>query len=167
MAKHSGNAWLLERVFRESVTVKYAWIKQSRDLYSVQRVCEILEVSRTGYQQWLVREPSLKRSRHQQLDARVRALHMASKRTDGRPSLVRALRYEGLNVGHEQVRQSMLRQHLRSVHKRRFVNTTDSTHAKPIAQNVLNQLLTAYGMVQSMSRKGTCWDGNPPFLNSQ
>jgi putative transposase len=126
--------------------VKYAWIKQNRDLYSVQRVCEILEVSRTGYQQWLIREPSLKQSRHQQLDSRVRALHMASKRTDGRPRLVRALRYEGFNVGHEQVRQSMLRLHLRSVHKRRFVHTTDSIHAKPIAQNVLNRRFDGWSL---------------------
>jgi hypothetical protein len=74
MAKHSGNIWLLERVFCESVTVKYAWIKQNRDLFSIQCGCELFEVSRTGYQQWLVRAPAFRVVQREQLDAKVRAL---------------------------------------------------------------------------------------------
>jgi putative transposase len=126
--------------------VKYAWIQQNRDWCSVQRACEVLEVSRSGYQQWLIREPSIKERKRDQLDARVRALHLASNRTDGRPRLVRALRDQGLRIGHEQVRQSMLRQHLRSVHKRRFVHTTDSRHNQPIASNVLNRRFDGWAL---------------------
>jgi putative transposase len=129
--------------------VKYAWINQNRDLFSAQRSCQILEVSRTGYQQWLVREPSQRAVKNQALDVQVRALHLASNRADGRPRLVRALHQQGIKVGHEQVRQSMLRQQLCSVHRRRFVHTTDSAHDKPIASNVLNRRFTNWGLNQA------------------
>jgi putative transposase len=103
-------------------------------------------VSCTGYQQWLVREPSFKECKRDQRNARVCALHVASNRTDGRPRLVHALRDEGLRIGHEQVRQSMLRQHLRSVYERRFVNTTDSTQNKSIANNVLSRRFDGWAL---------------------
>jgi putative transposase len=126
--------------------VKYAWIHANRDVFSAQRTCLMLQVSRTGYQQWLVRAPSARSIERQVLDAQVSALHLASQRTDGRPRLVRALHNQGMMVGHERVRQSMLRQHLRSVHKSRFVHTTDSAHDKPIAANVLNRRFDGWGL---------------------
>jgi putative transposase len=119
--------------------VKYAWIEAHSEQFSAQRACQMLEVSRTGFQQWLLRGPSLRQRQQQRLDVEVRALHEASHKADGRPRLVRALKNKGINVGHEKVRQSMLRQHLCSVHKRRFVHTTDSAHHKPIASNLLNR----------------------------
>jgi putative transposase len=35
--------------------VKYAWIENYRDAYTVSRLCRVLSVSRTGYCQWRVR----------------------------------------------------------------------------------------------------------------
>jgi putative transposase len=139
--------------------VKYAWIKQNRDLVSIQRGCELFEVSRTGYQQWLIRVPASRVVQREQLDAKVCSLHMASKRTDGRPRLVRGLRNQGINVGHEQVRQSMLRQHLRSVHKRRFVHTTDSAHKRPIASNELNRRFDGWALNQA-------WVGDITYIQT-
>jgi putative transposase len=139
--------------------VKYAWIKQNRDLFSVQRGCELFEVSRTGYQQWLIRAPVARVVRREQLDVQVRALPMASKRTDGRPRLVRGLRNQGIHDGHEQVRQSMLRQHLRSVHKRRYVHTTDSAHNKPTASNVLNRRSNGWALNQA-------WVGDITYIET-
>jgi putative transposase len=49
------------------------------------------------------------------LDARVAALHAASKRSYGRPRLVASLGAQGTPAGHERVRQSLLRQGLKPV----------------------------------------------------
>lgn len=38
--------------------MKYAWIDQHRDRYSVSRLCRVLAVSRSGYCQWRGRGPS-------------------------------------------------------------------------------------------------------------
>jgi putative transposase len=139
--------------------VKYAWINAHRDGISVPRACLLLAVSRVGYQQWLVREPSARQQERVQLDARVSALHQASKKADGRPRIVRALQDQGVRVGHERVRQSMLRQGLRSVHKPRFVNTTDSAHGKQVASNVLNRRFTGWSINQA-------WVGDITYIET-
>ncbi|VTY38388.1 Uncharacterised protein [Xylophilus ampelinus] len=38
--------------------MKYAWIDEHRDQYTVSRLCRVLQVSRSGYCQWRVRPPS-------------------------------------------------------------------------------------------------------------
>jgi putative transposase len=81
--------------------VKYAWIKANCEQFSIQRTCQMLEVLRTGFQQWLLRGPSSRQAQRQCLDVEVRAWHEASHRADGRPRLVRALKNLGINVGHE------------------------------------------------------------------
>jgi transposase InsO family protein len=73
------------------------------------------------------------------LDAQVAAIHMGSKRSYGRPRIVRGLREQGIQVSHERVRHSLKRQGLHPVYKRPYRVTTDSNHHKPIAPNVLNR----------------------------
>ena len=119
--------------------MKYAWIEKHSDQFHVTRLCRQLGVSRTGFCQWSRRAPSERSMANAVLDAQVAAIHAQSKRSYGRPRIVRGLRKEGLRVGHERVRKSLERQGLRPVHKRPYRVTTDSNHRKPIAPNVLNR----------------------------
>ena len=119
--------------------MKYAWIEKHRDQFSVARMCRLFDVSRSGYCQWRVRSPSPRAVATAVLDAKVAALHEASRRSYGRDRIRRGLRKQGLTVGHERVRKSMRRQGLRPVYKRAYRVTTDSNHRKPIAQNVLGR----------------------------
>jgi transposase InsO family protein len=119
--------------------VRYAWIERHRDDYAVTRLCRHLEVSRTGYQQWRKRLPSDRAMANAALDAQVAAIHAQARQSYGRPRVVRVLHAHGVAVGHERVRQSLLRQALRPVYRKAYRVTTDSAHAKPIAANVLNR----------------------------
>jgi putative transposase len=119
--------------------VKYAWIEEHRDRFHVTRMCRQLGVSRTGYCQWRTRAPSDRTMANAALDAQVAALHAGSKRSYGRPRIVRGLREQGVQVGHERVRNSLKRQDLRPVYKRPYRVTTDSAHHKPVAPNVLDR----------------------------
>ena len=119
--------------------MKYAWIEKHRDLFSVTRMCRLLEVSRSGYCQWRTRAPSDRAQANAALDAAVAAVHAASRSSYGRPRFVRDLHQQGLRVGHERVRRSMKRQALRTVYKRPYRVTTDSNHRKPIAENILDR----------------------------
>jgi transposase InsO family protein len=102
-------------------------------------MCRLLSVSRTGYLQWRCRPPSARAQANARLDAQVAALHAASKSSYGRPRIVRSLRQQGLQVGHERVRRSLQRQALRPVYKRPYRVTTDSNHRQPVAPNVLER----------------------------
>lgn len=117
--------------------MRYAWIETQRAYYSVSRLCRVLRVSRSGYCQWRVRPASKRSQANTALDAKVKALYLASQRSYGRPRIVQALRQQNQGVGHERVRQSLLRQSLAPVYKRRYRVTTDSDHTLPIAANVL------------------------------
>jgi hypothetical protein len=119
--------------------VKYAWIEEHSDLFSVARMCRQLGVSRTGYCQWRTRPPSERSVANATLDAQVVAIHAGSKRSYGRPRIVLSLLKQGVQASHERVRNSMKRQHLRPVYKRPYRVTTDSAHQKPIAPNVLKR----------------------------
>ena len=119
--------------------MRYAWIEGHRDEFSVTRMCALLEVSRSGYCQWRGRAPSERAHSNAVLDAAVATLHGASRRSYGRPRILRSLHKQGLQVGHERVRQSLLRQCLRPVYKRPYRVTTDSNHRKPVAGNVLDR----------------------------
>jgi transposase InsO family protein len=98
-----------------------------------------LSVSRTGYLQWRRRPPSVRAQSNARLDAQVAAMHAASKRSYGRPRIVRGLRELGLCVGHERVRRSLQRQALQPVYKRPYRVTTDANHRLPVAPNVLER----------------------------
>jgi putative transposase len=117
--------------------VRYAWIERHRDHYAVAQMCRQLNVSRTGYLQWRTRRPSTRATANTVLDARVAAIHAEARQSYGRPRIVRTLQTQGVAVGHERVRQSLLRQSLRPVYRRPYRVTTDSAHAKPVAANVL------------------------------
>ena len=100
--------------------MKYAWIEEHRDRFHVTRMCCQLEVSRTGYCQWRTRAPSDRSLANAALDAQVAALHAGSKRSYGRPRIVRGLREQGVQVSHERVRNSLKRQGPRPVYKRPY-----------------------------------------------
>lgn len=119
--------------------MKYAWIEEHRDQYTVSRMCRVLEVSRTGYCQWRVRAPSARQLANQALDAQVAAIHRDSRRSYGRPRITRQLHQQGVRVGAERVRRSLRRQGLLPVYRRGYVVTTDSDHPLPVAANLLDR----------------------------
>ena len=57
--------------------MKYAWIQEHRDSFPVTVQCEVLEVSASGYYDWLDRPPSPRAERHEQIQAAVRQFKRA------------------------------------------------------------------------------------------
>lgn len=119
--------------------MKYAWIESNRDQFSVARMCRLLSVSRTGYCQWCARTPSDRAVSNEVLDVQVAAIHAANQQTYGRPRIHEALLKRGATVGHERVRQSLIRQSLQPIYKKPYRTTTDSDHQHPVAPHVLDR----------------------------
>jgi transposase InsO family protein len=119
--------------------VKYAWIEEQGDRFAVSRMCRMLQVSRTGYLQWRVREPSARQRSNDKLGAQLRVIHAENDRSYGRVRLWKALTDHGQRVGQERVRRLMKLNGLRSVYRRPYRVTTRSDHAKPVAENLLDR----------------------------
>lgn len=103
----------------------------------VSRVCELLEISRSGYY-----EACQRRARGQAvcaLGVHLKAAFTASGGSYGSRRMVSELAGQGILIGRYHVRRLMREHGLKACWKRKFVHTTDSNHNLPVAENVLDR----------------------------
>jgi len=102
-------------------------------------MCNVLEVSRSGYYFWSKRPESFKRKQDKELQAVVREVFTESRGTYGCPRVHRELRNRGIACGKNRIARLMRKDGLRAKVKRRFKATTDSKHNLPVAGNLLQR----------------------------
>ena len=128
--------------------MKYAWIARHKAAWPVTLSCEVLEVSTSGYFEHQRRRaqaaPSQPGGRvsDENLLANIRAIHAEVKGEYGWPRMWKELLGRGIRVGKQRVQQTMHRHGIKARGRRKFVLTTDSKHALPIAPNLLNRQFT-------------------------
>ena len=113
-----------------------------KDTYSVLSLCENLEVSPSGYYDWLERRqtPGQRVQEDQTLCREIRLIHQLSRQTYGSPRIVSELRKQGKHHGRNRIGRLMSEEGLCGRQKGRYrVQTTDSNHDQPIAPNRLAQ----------------------------
>jgi putative transposase len=105
--------------------------------YPVTVLCDVLEVSRSGFYALKTRPPSARSKADAKLAVEVAAAHAKSRKRYGSPRVHRALRKKGVRVGKKRVERLMRENGLVGRRKRPFRKTTDSNHESPIAPNVV------------------------------
>jgi putative transposase len=123
--------------------VKYAWLDLQLHIYPVLALCEVLEVSLSGYRSWK-RGGTAQRKRLTdiQLLTLIRSVHAEVKGAYGSPRMTIEIRARGFPAGKERVERLMRENNIRARHKRRYKVTTDSKHKLPIAPNLLDRNFT-------------------------
>ncbi len=110
-------------------------------------MCRVLEVSPGGYYASRKRPPRWHAVIDEVLMAHVRIAHHESGETYGAPRVQRELRAEGLPVSTKRVARLMREDGLAARRpSRRRVSTTNSTHADPIAPNLVARQFTVTGV---------------------
>jgi putative transposase len=102
-------------------------IDAEKATYPVTRMCELLEVSRSGFYKWRVRRdrgPTPSQRRRAALDAKVAASHAGSDGVYGAPRVLADLRADGERVSRKTVAASLRRQRLAGICPRRFAPAT-------------------------------------------
>lgn len=122
--------------------MRYRAIRDNADRYPVRMMCRALQVSPSGYYEWLGRPPSPRLQEDRRLLERIRAVHERSRGTYGSPRVTQALRAQGECVGENRVARLMRAGAVRAKQARRFKATTHSRHALPCAPNVLARRFT-------------------------
>lgn len=125
--------------------MKYAFISEQRVAFPVARLCDVLQVSTSGYYASRGRAAAPRVKRDVTLAAQIRAVHAASKGRYGSPRVHAELLANGSRVSRKRVARLMRQAGLAARRRRRFRVTTDSKHAFPIAPNVLERDFTATG----------------------
>jgi transposase InsO family protein len=120
--------------------VKFAFVRDHCEEFSVDLMCRVLSVSRSGYYAWSRRAPSSAARRRQELTERIRQVHRESREVYGAPRVHQELLATGVRCGKNTVAKLMREGAIRSKTRGRFiVRTTDSRHGHPIAPNRLNR----------------------------
>jgi transposase InsO family protein len=125
--------------------VKYAWIEQHRDSYSVTLMCQLLGVSRSGLHAARVRPASARAQTDAQLTEEIRRRQRKHRGRYGRRRMQREVSTAlGRPVNEKRVGRLMRQHDLQSRKRRRFrVVTTDSKHGYAVVPNVLARDFTA------------------------
>jgi transposase InsO family protein len=110
--------------------------------YSIQRLCEVLQVTQSGFYDWKKRQqtPSPRAQENSLLRLQIKAIHQQSRFTYGSPRVVAELRKQGSRHGRNRIARLMKELDLYGRQKGRWrIKTTDSNHDHPIAPNRLAQ----------------------------
>jgi transposase InsO family protein len=120
--------------------VRFGFIKDHDGQWPVEVMCDVFEVSRSGYYAWRGRAESPRRVRQRELVSAMRAIHCEPRKgCYGSPRMQRELVSRGCPVSENTVARLMQEHELRAATARKFRHTTDSNHPHPVAENVLNQ----------------------------
>ena len=119
--------------------------------HSIRMLCELLNVSHSGYYRWRQQRPSARQREDAVIAVKVAAAHRASRGTYGAPRILVDLQEEGTRTSKRRCARLMREQGLRGRKKhRRRPRTTDSRHTKPVAENLL-------AIQPAPTRPNQCW----------
>jgi len=119
--------------------VKYGFICNNDKRFAISLMCECLEVSRSGYYDWLGRPPSKREQKNKLLDAKIVNVYEDHKGRYGSPRITKELLADNVSCSENHVSKRMSAMGLKAKGKRKFKATTDSKHNLPVFDNVLNR----------------------------
>jgi putative transposase len=119
--------------------VTYRFIDEHRDRWPVVRICEILNVSVAGYYAWRERPASASEQRRDALVVEIRAIHEEVKARYGSPRIHAELVARGQDCCVNTVAKIMHDHGIAAKTTKKFRQTTDSNHDRPVADNLLGR----------------------------
>ena len=102
-------------------------------------MCRVLGVSRAGYYAWRSRGPSAAEVRREELAEEITTIHAEVKGRYGSPRIHAELVSRGHGCCVNFVAKLMREAGIAAKTRRKFRQTTDSSHALPVAENVLDR----------------------------
>jgi putative transposase len=123
--------------------VKYAFIKAHAERFCVQRMCELMQVSRSAYYAWSACPTSKREASDRELAGQLTALHFECKEAYGSIRLSREFARRGLGVGKHRIARLKRKIGLWTRRRRRFVRTTRARPDHCVHPNRLRQCFSA------------------------
>ena len=130
--------------------MKFGLIEAEKANYSVLLMCEVLDVSRSGFYAWRGRSPSKRQQEDRRLGPVVEAAFLNSGKRYGSPRVHQELIKGGEPISRRRTCRLMKELELVARPKKKFVATTMSEHDNPIAPNLLQRDFEAAGPHQKL-----------------
>ncbi len=123
--------------------MKYAFIRQHRQHFTVSAMCRVLSASRSGYYDWLGRSPSRRVLENALILGEIRQVHLDNRQAYGAIKIRRALLLQGRCVGLNRITRLRRIHGITTRRRRRFVATTRSKSHGWVAPNLLARNFTS------------------------
>lgn len=123
--------------------MRYRFIDAHQKTWPINLMCGVLSVSRSGYYDWSRRSSSLRTQANQALDERIQAIFAKHRQRYGAPRIVDELHDDGIECSENRVARRMQIMDLKGIQAKKFKVTTDSSHSKPVAPDLLEQDFSA------------------------
>lgn len=122
--------------------MRYAFIQQHRQEFPLTRLCQTLQVSRSGFYAWQCRPVSARAQQNQTLIERMRVLHQQTREAYGARRMWQLLKQEGHACGRHRVARLRRVAGMVARRRRRFVRTIQARPEKVSLPNQLNRAFT-------------------------
>lgn len=123
--------------------MRYAFIEEHREEFTVKLMCEVLDVSKSGYCDWRKRDHSPREAKKNALVEKIEKVHQGSRKTYGSPRVFKVLKGMGEKCSKSTIERLMSKNGIRAKTRRRFKATTNSKHDYPVARNVIKRDFSA------------------------
>ena len=115
---------------------------QQHTQFKVSRRCQLREVSRSGYYEWLSRPPRTQVAAEQHVEARVTHYCAQGRGTYGTRRIKYLLAQEGMQLSRRRIGRVLAQAGLHCKTRRRFKAPTAAGHAQTVAPNQLHREFT-------------------------
>lgn len=119
--------------------MKYKFIIVNRKEFRVGKMCKVLNVSRSGYHNYVKRRYSRRENDEIIILEKIKEIHKNSRGLYGSPRIYQELRKRGLKINKKRVVRIMQKYGIRAKTRKKFKKTTNSNHNNPIAKDLLGQ----------------------------
>ncbi|WP_375725322.1 IS3 family transposase [Arcobacter sp. KX21116] len=119
--------------------MKYAWIRNNKNIFNTHIMCKVLKVNRSSYYHW-VKAGCIIKKVDKKLNELIEIIFVQGRNNYGTRRIRDKLKeIYGLITSRRRISNIMKDLNLKVKMKRRYKNTTDSNHNLPIAPNILNR----------------------------
>jgi len=124
--------------------MRYKFIREHRQEFSVKRMCQVLNVTRSGYYAWQPEKAGPRKLENQVLVEQIYAEYKLSRKTYGSPRIQASLQRQGIACGRHRVARLMRQEGLGPQKRRKWHPITTQRQPGVIpAPNHLNQEFSA------------------------
>jgi putative transposase len=111
--------------------MRYQFIEDHRNEFPVTRMCQVMNVSPSGYYAWRSRPVSAREMANQELVDKIKVVHAESHKTYGSPRIYRELKDNGVACSENRVARLMCQHDIRARQSKRYKTTTKRNKPQP------------------------------------
>ena len=114
-------------------------MKKHEKEFNIEKMAKILDVSRSGYYDYLIRGKSARSAKNEKLKEKIKILHDKSRKVYGSPRIHAELKKEGEKVSRKRIARLMQEEGIQAKMRKKWKKTTLTDEKQEASPNYLNQ----------------------------